>query len=120
MRVPRAGIQEGGCTNPGLPLRRLLFPGRQSGGGPASSVAPDGFEIHRDLLIGGDIERLERALEGALGARSRAGARGGAISIRPLLVHASSKSRTDRRRRVIHIEYALSLDVGDGLSLATV
>jgi ectoine hydroxylase-related dioxygenase (phytanoyl-CoA dioxygenase family) len=43
---------------------------------------------------------------------------GGVIAMRPLLVHASSKSHSDRPRRVLHIEYADSLDIGDGLKLA--
>lgn len=38
--------------------------------------------------------------------------------MRPLLVHGSSKAETDRRRRVLHIEYADSLDMGAGLDLA--
>ena len=36
----------------------------------------------------------------------------------PLLVHASSKSAFPRPRRVLHIEYARTLDVGSGLELA--
>jgi ectoine hydroxylase-related dioxygenase (phytanoyl-CoA dioxygenase family) len=43
---------------------------------------------------------------------------GGVVAMRPLLVHASSKAETDHRRRVLHIEYADSLDMGDGLALA--
>jgi ectoine hydroxylase-related dioxygenase (phytanoyl-CoA dioxygenase family) len=43
---------------------------------------------------------------------------GGAVAMRPLLVHASSKAETDQRRRVLHIEYADSLDMGAGLQLA--
>lgn len=45
-------------------------------------------------------------------------ARGGVVAMRPLLVHASSKSRDDARRRVLHIEYAVSMEVGGGLRLA--
>lgn len=45
-------------------------------------------------------------------------AAGGVVAMRPLLVHASSKATDDRPRRVIHIEYAASVDVGDGLQLA--
>jgi ectoine hydroxylase-related dioxygenase (phytanoyl-CoA dioxygenase family) len=45
-------------------------------------------------------------------------AAGGVIAMRPLLVHASSKAATPARRRVLHIEYAVSLDVGPGLRLA--
>ena len=43
---------------------------------------------------------------------------GGVIAMRPLLLHASSKARSDRARRVIHIEYADSPVLGDGLELA--
>jgi hypothetical protein len=45
-------------------------------------------------------------------------ARGGIIAMRPLLLHASSKTITDRPRRVLHIEYADSLDIGAGLQLS--
>ena len=40
------------------------------------------------------------------------------VAISPLVVHASSKAETDHRRRVLHIEYADSLDLGAGLELA--
>jgi hypothetical protein len=43
---------------------------------------------------------------------------GGVVAMRPLLVHASSKAETDRRRRVLHIEYADSLQLEGGLELA--
>jgi hypothetical protein len=43
---------------------------------------------------------------------------GGVVAMRPLLVHASSKAESDQRRRVLHIEYADSLDIGAGLELA--
>jgi ectoine hydroxylase-related dioxygenase (phytanoyl-CoA dioxygenase family) len=43
---------------------------------------------------------------------------GGLIAMKPLIVHASSKSRSPQPRRVLHIEYALSLDLPDGLELA--
>jgi ectoine hydroxylase-related dioxygenase (phytanoyl-CoA dioxygenase family) len=45
-------------------------------------------------------------------------ARGGVLAMRPLLIHASSKSCDDARRRVLHIEYAESMGAGDGLELA--
>ena len=45
---------------------------------------------------------------------------GGVIVMRPLIVHASSKAVSDRPRRVLHIEYAGSLDIGSGLRLAIV
>ena len=44
--------------------------------------------------------------------------RGGVLAMRPLLVHASSKSQSEAPRRVLHIEYAASLSLGDGLQLA--
>lgn len=43
---------------------------------------------------------------------------GRVVAMRPLILHASSKAETDHPRRVLHIEYADSLQVGDGLELA--
>ncbi len=45
--------------------------------------------------------------------------RGGVLVMRPLIIHASSKSRSAKPRRVLHIEYATSASVADGLELAT-
>lgn len=45
-------------------------------------------------------------------------AAGGIVAMRPLILHASSKAETARPRRVLHIEYAESLDVDDGLRIA--
>jgi ectoine hydroxylase-related dioxygenase (phytanoyl-CoA dioxygenase family) len=45
--------------------------------------------------------------------------KGGILAMRPLLVHASSKSQAKASRRVLHIEYSSSLAVADGLNLAT-
>jgi hypothetical protein len=45
-------------------------------------------------------------------------AAGGVVAMRPLILHASSKVERPRPRRVLHIEYAGSLDVGDGLRIA--
>lgn len=44
--------------------------------------------------------------------------KGGVVAMRPLTVHASSKSHSDLPRRVLHIEYATSCSLGDGLHLA--
>jgi len=44
--------------------------------------------------------------------------RGGIVVMRPLIVHASSKSRGKIRRRVLHIEYAAAASFADGLELA--
>jgi ectoine hydroxylase-related dioxygenase (phytanoyl-CoA dioxygenase family) len=45
-------------------------------------------------------------------------ARGGILAMRPLLIHSSSKAQTDVPRRVLHIEYADSLDLSPGIRLA--
>jgi hypothetical protein len=44
-------------------------------------------------------------------------ARGDVVAMRPLIIHASSKSATDDPRRVVHIEYSAWLDMGEGLQL---
>jgi ectoine hydroxylase-related dioxygenase (phytanoyl-CoA dioxygenase family) len=44
--------------------------------------------------------------------------RGGVLAMRPLLVHASSKVRKADARRVLHIEYADSLNLAHGIRLA--
>lgn len=46
--------------------------------------------------------------------------KGGVLAMRPLLVHASSKSQSGVARRVLHIEYATSMGIAEGLELATV
>ena len=46
--------------------------------------------------------------------------RGGVLAMRPLLVHASSKSLIAAPRRVLHVEYADSAILSEGLSLAVV
>jgi len=43
---------------------------------------------------------------------------GGVLAMRPLIVHASSKSQSHAPRRVLHIEYAASANITDGLELA--
>jgi len=48
------------------------------------------------------------------------GARGAIVAMRPLVLHASSKSRSQAPRRVLHIEYAATRDLGSGLRLAEV
>jgi ectoine hydroxylase-related dioxygenase (phytanoyl-CoA dioxygenase family) len=44
--------------------------------------------------------------------------RGGVLAMRPLLIHSSSKSKGVLPRRVLHIEYADSLDLSEGVRLA--
>jgi ectoine hydroxylase-related dioxygenase (phytanoyl-CoA dioxygenase family) len=43
---------------------------------------------------------------------------GGVLAIRPLLIHASSKSQVEAPRRVLHVEYAASMTIESGLELA--
>ncbi len=44
--------------------------------------------------------------------------RGGVLAMRPLLIHSSSKAHMNSPRRVLHIEYSDSLDVGEEAHLA--
>lgn len=44
--------------------------------------------------------------------------KGGVIAMSPLLVHASSKCSADDPRRVLHIEYAMSLAIARDVNLA--
>jgi len=44
--------------------------------------------------------------------------RGGVVAMRPLVIHSSSKLRSEEPRRVLHIEYADSLDFGERIQLA--
>ncbi len=44
--------------------------------------------------------------------------RGGVLAMKPLIVHASSKSVGDAPRRVLHFEYAAAPVMGDGLEIA--
>jgi ectoine hydroxylase-related dioxygenase (phytanoyl-CoA dioxygenase family) len=44
--------------------------------------------------------------------------KGGVVAMRPLLVHASSKSRTEMPRRVLHVEYAAADSIAAPLQLA--
>jgi hypothetical protein len=43
---------------------------------------------------------------------------GGVLAMKPLIVHASSKSQSPAPRRVIHIEYSASGRLEAGLELA--
>jgi hypothetical protein len=44
--------------------------------------------------------------------------RGGVLAMRPLIIHSSSKARSDNPRRVLHIEYADTLDLAPGIRLS--
>jgi ectoine hydroxylase-related dioxygenase (phytanoyl-CoA dioxygenase family) len=43
---------------------------------------------------------------------------GAVLAMRPLLIHSSSKSQIEAPRRVLHIEYASSMSIGDDLEIA--
>jgi len=45
--------------------------------------------------------------------------KGGVLAMRPLVVHASSKSQSEMARRVLHIEYTNSMTIAEGLELST-
>ena len=45
-------------------------------------------------------------------------AQGSVLAMRPLLIHSSSKSQIEAPRRVLHLEYASSMALEDGLELA--
>lgn len=45
-------------------------------------------------------------------------AAGGVVAMRPLVVHASSKSTDARPRGVLHIEYAAAVQIASGIELA--
>lgn len=45
--------------------------------------------------------------------------KGGVVAMRPLIIHASSKSRSQTPRRILHIEYSSTRAFGEGLDLAT-
>ena len=44
--------------------------------------------------------------------------KGGILTMSPLIIHSSSKARIDAPRRVLHIEYADSRSLGQGIDLA--
>ena len=44
--------------------------------------------------------------------------RGGVLTMRPLLIHASSKARVEDPRRVLHIEYSDAVELAPGIRLA--
>jgi hypothetical protein len=66
------------------------------------------------LLDDAAVERLAREVSPV---RCTVGA-GGVVVMRPLVLHASSKSTSGARRRVVHIEYAATARFGPGLDLA--
>jgi len=75
-------------------------------------VLPD---THRDGVLTDDqIEQRARDVRPVDCVASA----GSVVAMRPLTVHASSKARSQHRRRVLRIEYATSMDLGTGIDLA--
>lgn len=68
----------------------------------------------KGILTDDDIEELA----GSIPPIDCLVARGGVLAMRPLIVHASSKSRSQVPRRVVHIEYAGCGSFAPGLELA--
>lgn len=66
------------------------------------------------VLSDRDIARLAAEIE-PVNCVAEAGS---VVAMRPLLVHASSKSIDDHPRRVLHIDYAASLHLHGGIELA--
>jgi len=91
-----------------LAIRIHLDPSGPSNG--PLRVVPDS---HARRLNDEEFEKLKRSTPEVLCCVGR----GGIIAMSPLLLHASSKSETDAPRRVLHIEYADSLDL-EGVRLA--
>jgi ectoine hydroxylase-related dioxygenase (phytanoyl-CoA dioxygenase family) len=56
----------------------------------------------RGVLSARDMRRLAEKIDSVECLVSR----GGVLALRPLLIHSSSKSRSEQNRRVLHIEYA--------------
>jgi ectoine hydroxylase-related dioxygenase (phytanoyl-CoA dioxygenase family) len=66
------------------------------------------------VLTDDSIERLATEIN-AVDCLATAG---GVVAMRPLIVHASSKSLMEMPRRVLHIEYAARMAIADSLELA--
>ena len=62
------------------------------------------------VLSDADVGRHAKSLE----ARDCCAPAGSVVAMRPLIIHASSKSLGARPRRVLHIEYAASLEISPG------
>lgn len=66
------------------------------------------------VLCGADIRRFTSTIP----ARACVVGRGGAVAMRPLLLHSSMKASNNQPRRVLHIEYALGLNFGNHVRLS--
>jgi ectoine hydroxylase-related dioxygenase (phytanoyl-CoA dioxygenase family) len=68
----------------------------------------------KGVLTDDDIEQLA----GAIQPVDCLVPQGGVLAMRPLIVHASSKSHSEVPRRVVHIEYSACRTLASGLELA--
>lgn len=68
----------------------------------------------KGVLTDDDIEQLA----GAIQPVDCLVPKGGVLAMRPLIVHASSKSHSEVPRRVVHIEYSACRTLASGLELA--
>ena len=68
----------------------------------------------RGVLTDDEVERLARQVA----AVDCVAPSGGVVAMRPLTVHASSKTGDGKPRRVLHIEYAATVHIGAGVELA--
>jgi ectoine hydroxylase-related dioxygenase (phytanoyl-CoA dioxygenase family) len=68
------------------------------------------------VLTDEDIERLARTISPV----DCLAESGGVVAMRPLTVHGSSKSVADQPRRVLHIEYAVTMTLSSNVELAIV
>jgi len=66
------------------------------------------------VLCDDDIEQLAQSTR----AVECVAPSGSVVAMRPLTVHASSKSTDDQPRRVLHIEYAATVNLRPGIELA--
>lgn len=94
-------------------LQRTRAGARHVLGGPLR-VLPDTHR--RGVLPDEEVERLAFQMA-AVECTTMAG---GVIAMRPLTIHASSKSIDDQPRRVLHIEYADSVKLCPHIELALV
>ena len=69
---------------------------------------------HRGGVLTDD--EVHRLAEGTTAVECLA-AQGGVVIMRPLVIHASSKATSEQPRRVLHIEYAATEKIAEGLAL---
>ena len=94
---------------------RERLPGRPFVAGDIATWNPD---ERTDLLFANAVFQWVPDHAAVLGRLLERLPQGGVLAMRPLLIHASSKSQTDMPRRVLHIEYSATATFPGGLELA--